>query len=374
MLGRYRRSLVLIAAVVLAAPLLLTVLSGKGESISEEERRALTPLPGLPRTVRDWDHFPRNLDAYLRDHFVPRGAMILAHAVLAHGLFDLSHWVLADGNDDVLIGPQGRMFYRGNAMIEQSAGLIVRSDAVLETADVVRDVASALASRGIRFVFAVVPNSATIYPEDLPPWARNTGLPTETDTLLRDLSARHVLTVDLRAALMAAKADGLLYMKHDSHWTPDGSRVGFNALVEALGRPQWQIPATALGAPQITRGGDLARMLGVGDAVSEWVRPLTLPAGEVDASSASLLVSTMPGGQGPTVLVLGDSFTRDFFATLITANARRFVWVNHQACGFDWHWIDRFRPDEVWWIPTERLELCAPGVRPKDMPPASAAP
>jgi hypothetical protein len=42
--------------------------------------------------------------------------------------------------------------------------------------------------------------------------------------------------------------------------------------------------------------------------------------------------------------------------------------LHHEGCGFDWGWIDRVLPDEVWWLPTERAMLCVPGVRPRGMP------
>jgi hypothetical protein len=46
------------------------------------------------------------------------------------------------------------------------------------------------------------------------------------------------------------------------------------------------------------------------------------------------------------------------------------VWQHHKRCGFDWKLIDRFQPDEVWWMPTERYLLCNPDVRPDGFPSA----
>jgi hypothetical protein len=34
------------------------------------------------------------------------------------------------------------------------------------------------------------------------------------------------------------------------------------------------------------------------------------------------------------------------------------VWIHHRYCGFDWRVIEKFRPDEVWWMPGERVFLC----------------
>jgi hypothetical protein len=72
-------------------------------------------------------------------------------------------------------------------------------------------------------------------------------------------------------------------------------------------------------------------------------------------------------------MVIGDSFTEGEFAAMVLAHARRFVWVHHQYCGFDWKWIDQFRPDEVWWMPTERYMVCVPDRQPKGIPVGNSA-
>jgi len=65
-----------------------------------------------------------------------------------------------------------------------------------------------------------------------------------------------------------------------------------------------------------------------------------------------------------TVLVIGDSFTRALLEPMLLEHVGRVVWLYHQHCGFDWGAIDRFRPDEVWWMPTERFLACDPDARP----------
>ena len=42
--------------------------------------------------------------------------------------------------------------------------------------------------------------------------------------------------------------------------------------------------------------------------------------------------------------------------------------MHHNYCGFDWAWIDRLKPDEVWWAPVERFLVCRPGQKPKNFP------
>ena len=42
--------------------------------------------------------------------------------------------------------------------------------------------------------------------------------------------------------------------------------------------------------------------------------------------------------------------------------------MSHLVCGFDWNEVEKYRPDEVWWMPTERFLVCLPGVKPKGLP------
>jgi alginate O-acetyltransferase complex protein AlgJ len=65
----------------------------------------------------------------------------------------------------------------------------------------------------------------------------------------------------------------------------------------------------------------------------------------------------LSGGPGPTIMVIGDSFT-ELFPAMLLQHAGRVVWINHRRCGFDRKWIDVYRPDEVWWMPTERFLTC----------------
>jgi hypothetical protein len=52
----------------------------------------------------------------------------------------------------------------------------------------------------------------------------------------------------------------------------------------------------------------------------------------------------------------------------LSQHVGRAVWLHHNYCGFDWAWIDKIRPDEVWWMPVERLLVCRPGQKLKNFP------
>ena len=74
------------------------------------------------------------------------------------------------------------------------------------------------------------------------------------------------------------------------------------------------------------------------------------------------------GRSGPVILILGDSFTVAHFAPMIAASGGRAIWVAHQHCGFEWQWIEKFQPDQVWYMPTERYFPCDLKSRPAGMP------
>jgi hypothetical protein len=267
----------------------------------------------------------------------------------------------------VLVGRDGRLFYLGQEAVQQSAGLLVRDHRVSDTVDLLARMNAALKARGVKFLVAVPPNAATIYADDLPNWAQNGGRRTEYDLLLDGLAAHGVRAVDLRPAVEAARSGGPVFYMHDSHWTARGALAAFNAIVEADGRPDWRLdPKSALGQPEAREGGDLARMLG--EDATETVEDLTLPAARTElltADPVSDFVGTLDR-PGPTIMVFGDSFTQDYFARMALQRAGRVVWLEYHKCGFDWKAIDRFHPDEVWWMPNERFLICDPGAKPAD--------
>jgi alginate O-acetyltransferase complex protein AlgJ len=337
-----------LVGVLLSAPLVIAIVAPQAGSVLEDEMRARATLPGFPFSLRQWRALPGKIDAYFRDHFGMRKELIHIHALL-------SHRILKTSNALVQIGDHDWLFLRSDKMLQQSAGLLIREQQVIETADTIAHVRDVLASKGVRLIFASPPNSATIYADLLPEWARNQGRRTEYDLMLDALANRDVETVDLRLPLRAAREYGAVYFQHDTHWSARGAVLGFNAVAAAMGHNNWQFnPSVVLGPAVRREGGDLARMLDIAEDVAEWTEPLQLPSAPTKVSDR------------PHIVTVGDSFTGGF-APFLVANGAGFTWIHHEWCGFDWNEIEAVHPDEVWWMPTERYMLCN-NVRPKGMP------
>jgi alginate O-acetyltransferase complex protein AlgJ len=370
MLFRYRRFLALAAFALLATPLAIGVVLPDGSASVLKEGRRPAPPPQAPGSFAAALALPGEIDAYLKDRFGLRRALIRAHR-------DLTKPVLASGDGPVLIGRDGRMFYLGDEMVRQSAGLVLRDQKVSDVVDLIGRMSSELMSRGVKFLVAMPPNSSTVYQDDLPFWAQNRGRTTEYDLTLRELADRGVKAIDLRSAVVAARAKGNVYLMHDTHWTERGALAAFNAIVEADGHPDWRLAPELALAPATTRkGGDLSRMLGLEDGVRENVEELRLPEKakpKILSEGATPDLILALGEPGPTILILGDSFTQADFPQMLSQHVGRVVWLHYRHCAFDWRLIEKFRPDEVWWTPTERGLYCEPGARPLDFPAQNAA-
>ncbi len=362
MIPRYRRYWLLPAGFLLALPLVFGLLR-PGAAVSNGEARRLAPAPALPDTLTAWLKYPQQVDAYLNDHFGMRRMFISTYLLI-------SQFMSREGTAKVLTGPNGMLFLRGDDMVPQSAGVIRRDGEIRETAAFVAALRDALADRGIPLLVASPPNSATIYPEQLPQWAANRGRRTEYDVFVDDLATRGVRVVDLRPVLRAAKATGKVYRMLDAHWTARGALAAFNAIVRTDSHPDWALdPRQVLGPPTSEPGGDLARMLRFSDDLTEMDQPLTLPPGERTLFSPPpypTYVATS-GTRGPTIMIIGDSFTATLFAPMLLPHAGKVAWTHHEFCRFKWKWIEQFHPDEVWWMPTERHLICKPGPRPSGL-------
>jgi alginate O-acetyltransferase complex protein AlgJ len=366
MIPRYSCYLSFLIILLLATPLIAGLAMPERTQEILREMRKPAPAPSIPRSWDDLRALPKEVDDYIHDRFGLRKQMIGWYA-------NLTKRLLAEGNQLVLVGRHDRMFYLGDDAVRQSAGLVRRDLRVAESADFLVAMRDALKQRGIRLLVASPPNAATIYQDDLPRWARGQGRTTEYDLFMADLAARGIKAIDLRPIMWTVRSEAPAYFLYDTHWTPRAAIAAFNAIVEADGRREWQIDADAALAPLThQQGGDLARMIGVSEDVAEPVQQLALsPVSKVElpAWPVASYVATRDK-QGETVMIVGDSFTRAYFAPMLLDHAGRVVWQHHKWCGFDWKLIDRFQPDEVWWIPSERYLLCAPNTRPDGFPTA----
>jgi alginate O-acetyltransferase complex protein AlgJ len=361
LLAPHRRYWCLLLLVLLAVPMAVRVFEPAAVS-SEGEARMLSPAPTWPRTLDQWRTLPRQLDRYLADHFGLRDELVHAHGRLRYAV-DLPRDLR------VIIGRDNYLFLNGDGTIEQSTGKVLRADQIAKFAEHAAALNAHLAAKGASLVIAIPPNGSTVNRARLPAWAGEAPNITEYDLMMRALGAVGVAAVDLRPPLMGPSI-GPTYRRTDTHWTKLGALIAFNAAVRAAHKPEWAIdPARALRGFERVEGGDLARLLAISadvtdeDAVidlsSLGLAPPPATAIATQFESGGDLVET--GRDGPTVVVVGDSFTRAYWQDYFALRAGRYVWMHHELCGFKLSVLDEYAPALVILAPVERQMFCAGG-------------
>jgi hypothetical protein len=358
-MSRGRRLLAAVLLAMLAAPA-LGMLAAPYETQSVMERRRLAPPPSVPADARGWAALPRRLDAWFADHFAWRGPLVRTAFVLEArlGLRASGGLQVVRGKGDWLLLQEGLM---------AAAGAQTDPASARRYAAFVCGVQQEARARGARFLFAPAPATLEVYPEAAPDWLQ-LRRPTQPQRVLDAARACGAATLDLRPAMLAAKAGETLYQHHDSHWTNAGALVAFNAVAGALGEEGWAIDPASLGwRPGKPFDSDLVRLAGAFDLPQELApEPPEGPSVAPETGRMPDLGRApypppflAPGARAhPVVLVIGDSYTADFWPPYFRRAGVTLAWSNQAECRFDRRIYDRVKPDVVVLAPVSRLETC----------------
>lgn len=375
LLSRHRRYLGLLFVGILALLLL-------GNVVPDPLGRGIWRTKGsTPSNV--WQQMIGNLQSaglYLQDNFGFRASL----PILRREVRD----ALASPDDrNIYMGRTGRLLWARENTPEQSAGALVRTEAVERFVRMVEIFQREMKPLGTKVVVAVPPNTQSVDLDALPAWQKDfKAKPTEYDLMLAGLKAGGITAVDLRAALKAAPFEGPRYLSSDSHWNNASSVYAFNATMVAAGHPDWQVDPKELIGPLVPMpGGDLTRSMRMAPDIADANYGLKFrPTEPAETRSPALkLTHEHPTFQpyvqhfadtGPRVLVIGDSFTAHiwthFFAFTPVAEA---AWMHFSRrtlghCGFDVADIKAYKPDLVILARTERFFPCLNGAWPYNLP------
>jgi hypothetical protein len=229
------------------------------------EKRAPAPFPDLKQGISHLPVYTKGLEAYFNDHFGYRNRLIQWQKFVQMQVFRTG------GTREVLLGRDGWLFYSEKEIAARSSFGRALPFSPQELADfktLLEWRQSWLARRGSDYLFVVVPDKESIYPEFLPSWARPLGSGTRLDQLIAYLNTNSSVTVvDLRGALRTAKSVAPTYYKTDTHWNELGAFVGCEEIVRALSNRVPGLRPLGLDCFDVsrapTKGGDLADMLGV---------------------------------------------------------------------------------------------------------------
>lgn len=214
-----------IAAFFLACltPLAGLLLAGPAEPAANE---AAAPVPRLTRYDGSFNtELPDELRDYVGKGFFPRLEAITAWDTLCAALFQTS------ANDDVLIGPDGWLFY-GAAVNDISGAAQMTDREIWCCARSLALMQEYAASRGARLLFVSPCGKYTLYPAHAPSYV-TVAEGSNRERLYDALADMGVESVDLYDVFTAA--DEELYWKWDSHWNGRGAALAADAILAAAG-------------------------------------------------------------------------------------------------------------------------------------------
>jgi hypothetical protein len=359
LMPRGRRYLAALIVLALLAPA-LGMLATRYQDRSVMERRMLAAPPPAPRGVRDWTAYPGELDTWFNDHFAGREKLIFADLWLG-GRVRLKP---ASAGSTTVLKAQGDWLLLEPGLLGATGGQ-TDARAAQRYAGFVCGLAADMKARHTPFLFAPAPGTAEVYPEAVPDWVPK-GPVSQPDLVLKAARDCGAASLDLRPAMQAAKGQGSLYQHHDSHWTNIGALVAFNGMARALGQPWSLAPEAMHWRPMKAAESDLVRLSGLVDLPVEMLpqppegpdsRPLT---GAVPGLTHGIYPPAFlqPPQPGPTVLIIGDSYTSDFMPQYFRKTGVRLAWIHQADCRFDRRIFERVHADFVMLMPADRQEAC----------------
>lgn len=341
-------------------------LAGWNNQIQLLERREPAAFPSLPHTREALQAWPQQVDRYLIDRAGFRSALVFAGSYIETELFRRST------SENVVLGNDGWLFYTGDHTLEQMRGTDLFTptalDRWIDTMETQRDW---LAARGVPLLIVVVPNKERVYHEHLPASAGALAPITRLTQIEQRLAQRQstLRLLDLTDALVAAKDDGQIYARRDTHWSGLGAFVGYLEIMRHLQpmlpqleplRPE-QMDAVEFTYP--AHDLDLMRMLGLGFAGKgeTLIYPLfhDTPAwttaredSAVDGKKRMRLTSTRE--HAPTAVWFHDSFS-DTLAVYLNSTFSTVTMEEQAGFRFDRALIEQAKPDVVVYEFVERF-------------------
>lgn len=253
------RALIAFFIIVLCLPFLDSVFQMDRSPIPKENR-TLAPFPRY-RGLKNTALFVAGFETYFNDHFGFRKLLI---RVSNH----LKETVFYDSSGKVLIGRDGWLYWSGDRMIDHYCAGVRFGDLRLHGWQVLLETRrNWLRKFGAKYIFVIVPDKQTVYPEHLPKWLVKSDKPSKVDQFVAYMKAHSSVEIlDLRQPLIEAKETAPLYCLTDTHWNSYGAFLGLQKLIAALSRQMpglKPLPLNAFDYQLVSGpGGDLAVAMG----------------------------------------------------------------------------------------------------------------
>lgn len=209
------------------------------------------------------------------------------------------------------VGKDGQLFFRGSMEYLTSDDLRKQQNN-RDPFPAIVDFKNQLKSKGIDFLFVVIPEKTEVYPDKISDKVSSPDNPYVTPytrKLMLELESAGVEVIDLLPTLInARKEDESIYMKQDTHWSPNGAYISAKIIADRIKKYPWfndvckkpiQYKTKEV---KFNRGGDIRDMLTDSEKIT--YRPMSLVAQQVLNPDGSLYKDD----ESSPIVILGDSF------------------------------------------------------------------
>lgn len=192
------------------------------------EKRKQNPLPAYLENGRLNVNFSDGFEGWLNDR-IPFRAQLLSAANFIRGE------VLHAESSNVIVGREGWLFF--NSEGDDYLNLNALTDNQVKAAAVTLSlIQENVTGRGGAFTFVPMPNKASVYGDYMPASYR-AAEENNLSRLTEALREYGVNFVDMKQVMLDARAEGKqVYHRRDSHWNYLGALIGYNAIMDSLGR------------------------------------------------------------------------------------------------------------------------------------------
>ncbi|CAN1212806.1 alginate O-acetyltransferase AlgX-related protein [Tumidithrix helvetica PCC 7403] len=246
------------------------------------EKRKLAAFPELKWERKTVTAFPSQFEAFFNDHFGLRDRLVQLYSLY-------SILLKSSSNPKVLLGLDDWLFYinpdEGNSLEDYRRNDPLTLEELSKWKTSLEAKYRWLKQQGIPYLFAIVPDKYSIYPEYMPSHIRQVGRQTRLDQLLDYMKGSEVPILDLRPVLLQAKHKGQLFYKTDTHWNEFGAAIAQHEIIRNLQlilqkRYPDLIPINySMEDFEFTeyKSGDIANMLNISYLLKEMVPKLREP-------------------------------------------------------------------------------------------------
>ncbi|MCY1275082.1 putative alginate O-acetylase AlgJ [compost metagenome] len=240
----------------------------------------------------------RQLEATYDREFILRDGSIQAWA-------DLQYLLFGEGSSGVVLGRDGWLFTSEEYVIPNGYAREVEQHVAR-----IAEVGDRLRQHDKRLILIPVPMKLDIYSEyaDRQYDARTPGL---YDDFVTRLLASRVETTPVRDTFLQAKADTPLFLKTDTHWSPQGASLAAKRLASAHPELVGQSGYASQQVAEQTYPGDLLNFI----QVSDWLPPARLggddiPVFETVNREPAADDAQLFGEAGESIMLVGSSYTK----------------------------------------------------------------